>query len=323
MKLIGNFLFWFFVFLVSVNLLLAALTYAGKFNFKDFSAITSPIPKLFSSFSDESEADSYWHPKLVSRVSAQTPLELTAVSAISYDVSTDTLLYEKQAELKLPIASLTKIMTAVIALEYLDFSEKVKVTKSAATIGEGTMGLSENEVLTVEEILYGLLLQSGNDAAETLAQTSKFGREGFIHLMNKKAEDMGLSKTRFTNPSGLQGDGEQYSTVNELVILTKYAMKDPTFRKIVATYNHVIPVSKDHKEFNLYNETNLLTTYPGVRGVKTGFTDEAGMCLVTYLDYDGHQIIGVVLNSQSRREEMASLLDYSLTEIGTKPPVRN
>ncbi len=323
MKIVGNFLFWFFVFLIAGNLILGALTYGSSLSLNNLSSITSPIPKLLSAFSNTNKNDSYWKPKLVSRASAQAQLELTAVSAMAYDTTTESLLYSKQTELKLPIASLTKIMTAVIALENLNLKDEVIVTKSAATIGEGTMGLSTGEKLTVEELLYGLLLQSGNDAGETLAQTSEFGREGYIHLMNKKAEDLGLSNTRFTNPSGLQGDGEQYSTVSELVILTNYAMQNPTFRKIVATYNHKIPATKLHKEFNLFNETNLLTTYPGVRGVKTGFTDEAGMCLVSYLDYNGHQIIAVLLNSQNRREEMASLLDYSLQELGIEPPKRN
>jgi D-alanyl-D-alanine carboxypeptidase (penicillin-binding protein 5/6) len=99
-------------------------------------------------------------------------------------------------------------------------------------------------------------------------------------------------------------------------------MKDPTFRKIVATYTHKIEKTPQHKEYNLLNETNLLTTYPGVRGVKTGFTDEAGLCLITYLDYDGHQIVAVLLNSQNRRAEMAELLDYSLQELGITPPKR-
>lgn len=322
MKLAGNFLFWFFVFLVSINLVLGALMYSSRFSLETLTSVTSPIPKLLSAFSSPSKEGSYWKPKLVSKASAQEPLNLTAISAMSYDTTTETLLYEKQPELRLPIASLTKIMTAIIALENLELEDTVTVTKSAAEIGEGTMGLKQGEKLSVEELLYGLMLQSGNDAGETLAQTSKFGREGYIHLMNKKAEDLGLSNTRFTNPSGLQGDGEQYSTVSELITLTNYAMKNPTFRKIVATYNHIIPETKDHHEFNLFNETNLLTTYPGVRGVKTGFTDEAGMCLVTYLDYDGHQIIAVILNSQNRREEMAQLLDYSLTELGIDPPAR-
>lgn len=322
MKPLGNFLFWFIILLVSSNLVLGAITYAGKFKFGDISSIDSPIPKLLSGFSENSSKGKFWQPNLVGKVSAQTPLDITAVSAMSYDTTTDTLLYAKNSEAKLPMASLTKVMTAIITLENMNLTDEVTVSKSAATIGEGSMGLSTNEKLTVEETMYGLLLQSGNDAAEVLAQNSKFGRDGFVYLMNKKAEDLGLSNTRFTNPSGLQGDGNQYSTVKDLTVLTNYAMKDPTFRKIVATYTHKIEKTPQHKEYNLLNETNLLTTYPGVRGVKTGFTDEAGLCLITYLDYDGHQIVAVLLNSQNRRAEMAELLDYSLQELGITPPKR-
>lgn len=282
--------------------------------------LASPLPKIISDTFNRNSF--FWQPNFTAKASSTQNLELTAVSAISYDTTTDKLLYEKKSGERLPMASLTKIMTAIIALENLDLSEKVTVTKSAAEIGEGTMGLTEGEILTVSELMYGLLLQSGNDAAETIAQTSKFGRSRFLHLMNKKAEDLGLSNTRFTNPSGLEGDGLQYSTGKDLVVLTNYAMKNSDFAKIVGTYEHVIPSSEGHKEFHLFNETNLLTSYPGVKGVKTGYTYEAGLCLVTYLDYEGHKIIAVILNSQNRREEMAELLDYSLKELGIKPPQR-
>lgn len=318
MKLIRNFLFWFVVFLISVNIILAGFTYSTKE--VNLATVTSPLPNiLIDNFFRDSV---FWQPDFSAKASSGETLEITSLSAISYDTTTDTLLYDKNSNARLPMASITKIMTAIIALENLDMSKKVKVTKSAAEIGEGTMGLSEGEILTVEELLYGLLLHSGNDAAETIAQTSKFGRSRFLHLMNKKAEDLGLSNTRFSNPSGLEGDGEQYSTARELIVLTKYAMKNPTFAKIVGTYEHIIPSTSEHKEFHLFNETNLLTTYPGVKGVKTGFTHEAGMCLVTYLDYGGHQIIAVLLNSQNRRDEMATLLDYSLTKLGIEPPRR-
>lgn len=318
MKFVKNFLFWFVILLVSSNIVLAAITYSSKG--VNLNTIASPLPKiLVDGFLRDS---AFWQPDFSANASSQELFELNALAAISYDTTTNTLLYDKNSDARLPMASITKIMTAIIAIENLDLADKVAVTKSAAEIGEGTMGLSEGEVLTVEELLYGLLLQSGNDAAETIAQTSKFGRARFLHLMNKKAEDLGLSNTRFTNPSGLEGDGEQYSTARELIVLTNYAMKNPTFAKIVGTYEHIIPANNEHKEFHLFNETNLLTTYPGVKGVKTGFTYEAGMCLVTYLDYEGHQIISVLLNSPNRRDEMANLLDYSLVKLGVEPPQR-
>lgn len=319
MHFLKNFAFWFVIILVTCNLLLMTFSLSNTFS-ESFTSPTSPIPKIISATLGRSTT--FWEPNFSTKAVASEKLELTALSAISYDISTNTLIYEKNSDKRLPMASLTKIMTAVIALENLDLNAEVEVTPSAAKIGEGTMGLSEGEKLSVEELLYGLLLQSGNDAAETIAQTSKFGRARYLHLMNKKAEDLGLSNTRFTNPSGLEGDGEQYSTSKDLVVMTRYALKIPLFAKIVSTYNYDIPATKQHKEFNLFNETNLLTTYPGVKGVKTGYTYEAGYCLVTYLDYQGHQIIAVVMNSQNRREEMAELLDFSLRQLGITPPKR-
>ncbi len=321
MKILGRFLLWFFVLLVSVNFILAFATYSHSYRFGSLRSIVSPLPKMLSDvFTHKALANAFWQPNLNAPVSSQKKPELTAKAAIAYDTATDTMLYDKNINEKLPIASLTKIMTAVIALENMNPADKIAVSKSAATIGEDSMGLSEGEKLPLEELLYGLILNSGNDAAESIAQGSKFGRSDFLHLMNKKAEDLGLTNTRFSNPSGLQGDGVQYSTVKELLVLTRYALQKDEFAKIAATYEYAIPQTPEHKAFTLYNETNLLTTYPGVKGVKTGFTDEAGMCLITYLDYQGHKIIAVLLNSGNRRQEMMELLDYSLKSQGVSPP---
>lgn len=321
MKFLGNFLFWFFIFLISSNFILASISYYHDKQISLLSKIVSPLPHLLTSaFYTEVEASNFWQPNLATKKSSQKELDLTAHAAISYDMTTNTMLYAKNIDQRLPIASLTKIMTAVIAFENLDLHEEITVSKSAAEIGEDSMGLATGEKLKLEDLLYGLVLKSGNDAAETIAQGSKFKRNDYIHLMNKKAEDLGLSNTRFTNPTGLQGDGEQYSTAKELLVLTRYALQKEEFAKIAATYEYDIPTSAEHKAYTLYNETNLLTTYPGVKGIKTGFTDEAGMCLVTYLDYQGHKIIAVLLNSTNRRQEMKDLLDYSLKELDITPP---
>ena len=288
---------------------------------KNFS-ITSPLPDLLTkSFSNVFGSSSIWKPNMgkVIESSAKKP-EITASGAISYDLASGQLLYQKNAKAKLPMASLSKIMTAIIALENEPINKVFTVDRFAAEIGENTMGLSEGEKLTLEELLYGLILHSGNDAAETLSQGSRFGRGNFIYLMNKKAEDLGLTDTHFTNPTGLEGDGSQYSTAYDLLVMARYALLNPIFAKVVSTVEYEIPYSSNHKYLYLFNETNLLTSYPGVRGVKTGYTFEAGLCLVTYLQYEGHKIIAVLLNSQSRREEMKELLDYSLKTIGVKPP---
>lgn len=248
---------------------------------------------------------------------------VTAKSALSYDLTTNSMIYSYNIDEKLPIASLTKIMTAIVALENEKENDKITVSHNAATVGEDSMGLSEGETLNLNQLLHGLFLQSGNDAAESIADASPYGRENFIHLMNKKAEDLGLGSTHFTNPSGLEGDGTQYSTAHDLLVITRYALEKPAISEIVQEPYYSISPEDGHKGYELYNETNLLTTYPGVKGVKTGFTNEAGLCLVTYLDYKGHKIIAILLNSENRRQEMKDLLDYSLKSLGVTPPLHD
>lgn len=282
----------------------------------------SPVPDFIKNVLSASDTtESVWDPSIESiyDTGIKNPV-ISARSAIIYDLTTERLLYSKNIKTRLPIASLTKIMTALITLEYEDIDKSVIISSNASRIGENSMGLSEGEVISIKELLYGLILPSGNDAAEALAEGSNMGRSAFLSKMNSKAEELGAVDTHFTNPSGLEGDGDQYSTAYDLLLITRYALQNETFKRLVSDVEYSIAASRYHKAFYLYNDTNLLTSYPGVKGVKTGFTDEAGLCLVTYLDYEGHQIIGVILNSQNRRQEMKELLDYSLKTLGIKPP---
>lgn len=280
----------------------------------------SPLPEKLLGISTSTKSEELWRPRIprVGGVPSSGP-ELTAISAISYDLSTDKLLYGRDIERRLPLASLTKIMTAIVALESIPYNARIEVTADAL-VGENSMGLVEGEELPLHELMYGMMLPSGNDAAEAIANGSPYGRENFIYMMNKKAEDLGLSNTRFTNPSGLEGDGTQYSSAYDLLVMSRYALQDERFAEVVSTVEHTVPASSTNHEYYLYNETNLLTSYPGVKGVKTGYTYEAGMCLVTYLEYKGHKIIAVVLNSSNRRQEMKDLLDYSLRRLDVEPP---
>lgn len=285
--------------------------------------ITSPLPN-FLTFIKNNQVLSLdlWFPYLTfdKRKSDNTiPPEISARSALVYDLTTSKILYEKNSKERLPMASITKIMTAIIGLENEKKDNEYLVTKENL-VGENSMGLSEGEVLTLEELLYGLMLNSGNDAAETLASNYPQGRDKFIEAMNNKVRALGLSDTNFTNPTGLEGDGRQYTTAYDLLVITKYAMRFPLFRRIVAAFNHYIPKTETHKEYFLENETNLLTSYPGVFGVKTGYTPEAGLCLVTYLRYERHELIGIILGSDNRREEMKELLDYGLKIQNITPP---
>lgn len=308
--------------LVLVCVIFAAFTIKPQVIETGSFRLNSPLPNIFTDKNPQVLAThDYWQPNITQVVKKDKEYpEFSALSVLAYDTQSNQLIYEKEIKTKLPLASLTKIMTAIVVIENEDLDERVTISKRAATIGENSMGLIENEQFTRRELLYGLILPSGNDAAEVLAETSSVGRDNFVFLMNKKAEQLGLSDTRFTNPSGLEGDGNQYSTAYDLLVMTRYALQIPLFAEIVATVEKELPASQYHKYYRLLNDTNLLTSYPGVKGVKTGFTYEAGMCLVTFLDYGGHKIIAVILNSQNRREEMKMLLDYSLTSLGVEPP---
>lgn len=245
---------------------------------------------------------------------------ISAKSALVFDMTSNTTLFAKDATVRRPMASLTKIMTAIVALEHPKDDDTYAV-RPQSLVGEDSMGLTSGESLSLSDLLYGLILNSGNDAAETLADNFPGGRNSFIYAMNQKVASLGLSDTHFTNPTGLQGDGAQYTTVKDLLVMTRYALEHfPLFRDVVATFDYTIPATNTHKAFYMENETNLISSYPGVKGVKTGYTPEAGLCLVTYLDYGGHRIIGVILDSDDRRDDMKELLDYSLKKLGITPP---
>ena len=281
----------------------------------------SPLPDVLTLYSNNQVSTlDLWNPIVnAAKTFLKDEPQISATSALAYDVNDEKTLYFKNPNEKLPMASLTKIVTAIVSLENPENPALYKVLRQDL-VGENVMGLSFGEMLSLNDLLYGLLLNSGNDAAETLATNYKGGRDAFIKAMNNKVVALGASNTHFTNPSGLQGDGKQYTTAHDLLVITKYALSNPTFTKIVGTYEYHVAANNYHKGFDLYNETNLLTSYPGVAGVKDGYTDEAGLCLVTYLDYNGKKIIGILLGSSNRRQEMKELLDYSLKQLRVKPP---
>jgi len=301
--------------LVAILLLLTLVQSSKKVT------LFSPLPSYLTNFENRQVSTiDIWTPILEYFEGEILPPPLTAKSALLYDLTNKKALYNKNSKEKLPMASLTKIMTAIIALENRKEDDKY-IVKKEHLVGENSMGIEAGEVLSLEELLYGLILNSGNDAGEVIANNFEGGRTEFIKAMNQKAKSLGLSNTNFTNPSGLEGDGEQYSTTFDLLIMTNFALTNfPEFRKTVATVEYNIPKTTTHKAYYLYNETSLLTTYPGVKGVKLGFTPEAGYSMITYLEYKGFRILGILLNSQNRREEMKSLLDHGLKLLGVEPP---
>ena len=282
--------------------------------------VDSPIPDFLNKEKNSQVSSiDIWSPILQKFFSSNNTPEISAKSALVYDLTDGKVLYEKNAREKLPMASLTKIMTAIVAMDHKRSDDMYNVYPESL-VGENVMGLTSGEILSLNELLHGLVLNSGNDAAEVIASNT-MNRTDFIKAMNDKAKSLGLKDTNFTNPSGLEGEGNQYTTSYDLLVITKYALNNyPEFAEVVSTPEYHMPATEEHKAYDLYNETNLLTSYPGVKGVKDGFTDEAGLCLVTYLDYKDHKIIGVILGSQNRRAEMKDLLDYSLNAQGIKPP---
>lgn len=275
----------------------------------------SPIPKI-GEINEQKNQRNLWFPKEKESTSDNQDLAPSAKSAIIVDFDTAQIIYSKNINEKLPVASTIKIMTALMALENSGLSDTFLVSEKAAKVGENSMGLTAGEKLTLQELLYGLLLVSGNDAAVTIAEGVSGNETAFTQSMNKKTKSLGLANTKFINASGLDDDNQtQYSTAYDMAIIAHYVWeKFPDFRQITSTYNQFIPATETHKAFNLYNDTNLLTTYPGVKGIKPGFTWEAGLCLVTYAENDGKKLLAVILGSEDRRGEMVELLDYGFAK---------
>jgi D-alanyl-D-alanine carboxypeptidase (penicillin-binding protein 5/6) len=309
---------------VAILILIAFLAkgFKSELTNNNSASVVVPVPDFLTIIANKEVSTlNLWLPSLKNRISAnlQTP-QITAKSALIFDTTTKTVLYSKDPQQKLPMASLTKIMTAIVSLENKKADDSYIVSQEDL-VGEDSMGLDVGEKLSQSDLLYGMMLHSGNDAAEVLANNFLGGRIAFIKAMNNKVQALGLSDTNFTNPTGLEGDGKQYTTAYDLIVETEYALTNfPLFAQVVSTFDYNIPQTDTHKAFYLENETNLLTSYPGVKGVKDGYTPEAGLCLVTYLDYSGHKIIGVILGSGDRRGEMIELLDYSLKSEGITPP---
>ncbi|MEK7498213.1 MAG: D-alanyl-D-alanine carboxypeptidase family protein [Patescibacteria group bacterium] len=233
---------------------------------------------------------------------------LSAQGVLAYDIDSGVTLYEKNPEKPLLPASTTKIMTALIALDAYPL-DKVLIVGSGTLVDGQKMGLVAGSEITVENLLYGLMVYSANDAALTLAQNYEGGEESFIEAMNKKAVELGLKNTHFANPVGLDGDSQR-STARDMVLLSSVAMKNPEFAKIVGTKKIVVQSIDGKYIFPLTNINELLGKVDGVMGVKTGWTEGARENLISYIDRDGKRIMVAVLGSQDRFGETKELIDW-------------
>ena len=214
------------------------------------------------------------------------------------------VLYRHDERNRMLIASVTKIMTALVVLEHCELSESVEILPEYAAVEGSSMYLKAGETLTVEELLYGMLLASGNDAATALACHTGGSEQGFAELMNEKARELSLGDTSFANPHGLDSQ-LQYSSAYDLAVLTEYAMRSPDFSRIVSTKNYVCG------DRSIINHNKLLWSCQGVSGVKTGYTQAAGRTLVSFCERDGLRLICVTLNDRNDWQDHSALYDWA------------
>lgn len=231
------------------------------------------------------------------------PKDISAKSAILYCADTGDTLYEKNADKRMLIASVTKIMTAIVIIENCDLNETIKPKPEWCAIEGSSMYLDYNKTYTVRELLTGMLLVSGNDAATALACHLSGDERSFSARMNEKAKQLGLKNTSFRNPHGLD-DPEHYSTAHDLAVLASYCMENEQFKQIVSSYSAKI------KDRTYYNHNKLLVTYDGCIGLKTGYTIAAGRTLVSCAERNGMRLICVTLSAADDWNDHKKMLDY-------------
>ncbi|MFA4814653.1 MAG: D-alanyl-D-alanine carboxypeptidase family protein [Candidatus Gracilibacteria bacterium] len=236
------------------------------------------------------------------------PATMSGEAILAVDLETQATLYEKNATNRVPIASLTKLMTAALVLEENDPNAVVTVSANAASASGSRMGLRTGEEITVRNLLYGLLIESGNDAALALAEYNAGSESSFIEKMNAMADKLGLDDTHYKNADGLDNTGA-YSSARDLAVLTTHLLKDESIREIV-NQSKITVSSETGDEHELIN-TNILLGQLGIKGFKTGKTPYAGECLVALAESpDGHEILSIVLGSGNRFADTKILVDW-------------
>lgn len=248
-------------------------------------------------------------------------VENSAASAVVINARTRTVIYSKNADTKRAMASTTKIMTALLLAECNTPQKEITVTAPMVAVEGSSMGLKVGDTVTYNDLLYGILLPSGNDAANAAAISVGGSIEKFAELMNARAEQLGLKNTHFVTPSGLDAD-THYTTAYDLAILASFALENDTFRTAASTKS--ITLEYGGQKRYLANHNRMLKAYDGAIGVKTGYTSKAGRCLVSAACRDDTEIIAVTLNDKNDWEDHARLLDYGFencTEVSAVPSV--
>ena len=250
----------------------------------------------------------------------QQPPQISGETAVLMDAQTGVVLYGKEENKKMYPASTTKVLTALVALERARLTDMVTIGSDAAHAGGSAIWLAEGERLTLEELLYALLLNSANDAGVAIAQHIAGSVEKFAEISNDRARELGAKNTHFTNPHGMP-DENHYTTAYDLALIGRKAMENKDFRKIVATVNHEIPRADPEAQRYLFNHNKLLWSsvygYQGATGLKTGYTVEAGQCIVASAERDGRELIAVVLHAEGSNlwTDAIALLNYGFANF--------
>ncbi len=240
--------------------------------------------------------------------------EVSAEACVLIEAATGRVLYEKNADEKRPMASTTKIMTTLLCIESGDLDTEFLVDNEAIHVEGSSMGLTEGDIVTKRALCYGMLLPSGNDAANAAAVAVAGDIPSFVERMNARAAEIGMTRTCFVTPSGLDGEGHGASAY-DMALLTRTALQNEVFREICAMPSAQVNFGQPPYTRTLYNTNKLLTMYDGVIGVKTGFTDEAGRCLVSACERDGVTLICVTLHAPDDWNDHMKLYDYGFSVV--------
>lgn len=237
--------------------------------------------------------------------------KVPAHSVLLKELRSGRVLYEHESEKRLSPASLTKIMSALVILEYGRLDEHATISKNAARAPKTHLRLRTGEVFRLDDLLKAMLIVSANDACLAAVEHVGGTEEQFVEMMNAKAAQLGLLGTHFSNGCGFDGP-EHYSTAGDLAKLSEVAMQNPVFRELVREERDLIMPVSGHRPYLLHNTNRLLGRIPGVEGVKTGFTSKAGRCLIAKVSQNGSDLLLVILNSNRRWNMAKSLIDYGL-----------
>ncbi len=249
---------------------------------------------------------------VLSEMTVNAAIDVSAKSAVVLDSASSAVLFEKNAYEKLPMASTTKIMTGLILAEEPNLDREITVTKEMVTVEGSSMGLIPGDTVSLYALLCGLMLASGNDAANTIAIVLCGSTEKFAEVMNNKARQIGMENTNFVTPSGLD-DENHYSTAYDMAMLASEALRNPIFAEVVSSKSKTVSYGNPPYLRTLKNHNKMLSLYDGAVGVKTGFTKKSGRCLVSAAAGAGSTVIAVTLNDPDDWNDHQKMLDYGIS----------